>query len=347
LGSASFAEREQATRQLTRLGIVTKEALTAAAADPDRELRARARDILATVRQSDFRDRLEAFSADYDGRRKQTLPGWERFAQVFGPGHQARQLFVEMQRDEPALLEAYAEGGRAADAALQARCQELLEQLTHATPRETLFSVGTAATLLLVGSADDVRVDEQLGIQLYSWMIYQPSFSKIARGGPWSGMLKKLLGMWIVKDSGSTATAQNLVLAASYELKSEGLHLAEKVLSGNADNPQLRQFALLAIGRFGDRKHIPLVEKFLADATACGAIQANNPPLQVELQIRDVVLAVLIHLTDQRVADYGGVVGHMSPQSVFQVPSLGFPKQPDRDAALARWASWRAEQLEP
>jgi hypothetical protein len=153
------------------------------------------------VRESDFRDRLEAFSADYDGARKQTLPGWERFTQAFGTGQQARQLFVEMQREEPGLLEAYAEGGPAAAAALHERCQVLLEQVMHATPRESLFSVGTASALLLVGSAEDVKVDEQLGVQLYSWMIYQPGFSKFARGGGWSSMIKKLLGMWIVKDA--------------------------------------------------------------------------------------------------------------------------------------------------
>jgi hypothetical protein len=178
-------------------------------------------------------------------------------------------------------------------------------------------------------------------------MIYQPAFSKLARGGSWSAMIKKLLGMWIVKDAGSTATAQNLVLSATYDLKPQGLVLAEKVLAGNADNPQLRQFALLAIGRFGDRKHVPLVEKHLADATACGAIQAHNPPVQVELQIRDVVLAVLIHLTDQRAADYGAVMEQVSPQSVFQIPTLGFSKSPQRDAALARWAKWRSEYPEP
>jgi hypothetical protein len=137
------------------------------------------------------------------------------------------------------------------------------------------------------------------------------------------------------------------VLAATYDLKPEGLALAEKVLVHNADNPQLRQFALLAIGRFGGRKHVPLAEKLLSDATSCGAIQADNPPVQVELQVRDVALAVLIRLTDQQAGDYGAVLGQVSPQSIFQVPTLGFSKSSQRDTALARWTKWRAEHPEP
>src|SRR5262245_11407795 len=76
LGSEEFATREKATRRLLELGIATRDALLAAAADADAEVRARARAILATVSESDFRDRLEAFSADFDGRQKQTLPAW-------------------------------------------------------------------------------------------------------------------------------------------------------------------------------------------------------------------------------------------------------------------------------
>ena len=125
------------------------------------------------VTETDFRGRVEAFSADYDGSRGQTLPGWERFSKTFGTSHQARQLFVEMAREEHELLAAYAAGGAAANAALDARCQSLLQQFMQISSGETLLPLGTVAALLAVGSADDVRVDEQLGVQLYTWMIYR------------------------------------------------------------------------------------------------------------------------------------------------------------------------------
>ena len=347
LGSASFAERERATRELTSLGIATREALTAVVNDRDAELRLRARSILAAVSESDFRDRLAAFSADYDGSQKQTLPGWEKFSAAFGGSHQARQLFVEMQQAEPALLEAYARGPKDTSDVLDDRCRELLDQFMHVSSRDSLLTVGTLAALLLAGSSEGVDIDEQLGVQLYTWMIYQPTFTKNAKSGMWSGMMKKLLGLWIVKDSAPSATVQNLIFAASYELKPEGLALAGKILANDAGTPQLRQFALLTIGRFGGKEHLAMVERHLNDVTNCGAIQVPNPPRQVDVQVRDVALGVLIHLTDQQVRDYGAVSVQSSPQSFFQVPALGFPDAAQREAGLKRWAQWRAEHAEP
>jgi hypothetical protein len=347
LGSPRFAERERATRELTGLGIVAKDALSAAVNDPDAELRVRARQVLATVTESDFQNRLEAFAADYDGSRKLSLPGWERFARLFGASHQARRLFVEMARHEPQLLEAYAEGGKAASDALGQRCRELLDEFMQVSSREAAFPVGTLACLLLVGSADEVTLDEQVGVQLYTWMVYQPTFSKNARGGPWSGIMKKLLGQWIIKDSSPSATVQNLIFAAMYELKPEGLALAGKTLASETPTPQLRQFALLAIGRFGGKEHLAVVEKFLSDDTTCGALQMSNPPRQVEVQVRDAALAVLIGLTDQKARDYGTVSAQSSPQSMFQVPALGFADAAKREAALKHWAQWRAAHPGP
>ena len=347
LGAPNFAERERATRELKALGIIAKDALTSAVNDRDAELRTRARAILAEVTEADFRIRLEAFSADFDGSRRQSLPGWQRFGELFGTGQRARQLFVEMAREEPELLAAYAEGGKVAGDALNARCRALSDQFLHTANSESLFPVGTLATLLLVGADKDVAVDEQLCLQLYTGMIYQPEFAKNTRSGPRSVMMRKLLGMWIVKDVGTTGTLQNLVFAASYDLQDEGLTLAKRVLSDGPANVQLRQFALLALGRFGSKEQLPMVEKYLSDSTTCGTIQLGSPPRQVDVQMRDVALAVSIHLTAQEPAAYGAASVQSSPQSFFQVPTLAFLKDSQRDTALRLWAEWRAAHPEP
>jgi hypothetical protein len=347
LGSPKFVERQRATRQLTDLGIAAKKALAAATNDPDAELRARARSILAIVTETDFRNRLEAFSADYEGLHHRTLPGWERFAELFGTTPQTRQLFVAMSRDEPELLEAYAAGDREATETLRARCQILLQEFMQVSGRESLFPVGTLATLLLVGSEDGVDVDEQIGAQLFTWMLYQPTFSENARSGAWSPMMKKLLGRWIVKDTSASATMQNLMFAASYDLHADGMTLARKILDGDPGNAQLRQFALLAVGRFGDKENLALVEEFLGDSNACGSIQLSDPPRQVDVQVRDIALGVAIQLTGQEPADFGANTVHASPQAIFKVPALAFADATQREAVLKRWNEWRAVQNLP
>ncbi len=238
LGDDTFAVRERATRELTRLGIVSRDALEQVSTGSDAEVRTRARAILTSVSESDFRDRLEAFSADYDGARKQTLPGWDNFSAKFGDHRLARQLFVEMQRSEPSLLQAYAKGGRAASDMVDARCRALLQDLAQTRERPT--SLGTVASLLLVGAADDVNVDEQLAAQLYAWLIYQRAFTQNVTGGGWSPILKKLLGAWISKDASPPTTAQNLMIAVQFDLKAEALSVATRALGHESDPAALR-----------------------------------------------------------------------------------------------------------
>ncbi len=340
LGSQSFAERQRATRRLIEMGVAAQDALEQACRNPDAEVRVRARAILNEVTQADFQVRLESFAADYDGSRKQALPGWERFSAQFGTSHAARQIFVEMQRAEPDLLAAFGKGGKDLDEVLNDRCVAISQNATHGQ-REELVSIGTVASLLLVGSSDEVTVDEQ-PLQLYSWMIYQPAFQKNARVGPYALMLKKLLGKWVMKDS--AATVQNLLFPATYELKPEAVQLATRVLTAEPQHQATaRQYAMLVLGRFGGKEQIPLLEKLLNDSTSLGTVQSSIPNRQVELQVRDIALAVSVHITKQNLREYGYVAAQPNSMLLFQVTTLFFNDGKLRDAALKKWAQWRAE----
>jgi len=345
LGDSSFAVRERATRELLEIGMAARDALADAAKAPDPEVRMRARSVLTAVSSADFRARLEAFSSDYDGHQNRSLPGWEQFSAQFGNGRAARQPFVEMQRAEPELLEAFAKGGKAANEAIATRCQSLSQHAMQ-NQREAQVPIGTIATMLLVGSSEGIVIDEQVGAQLFTWMLYQQAFQKNATSGPWSPMLKQLLGRWVVKDVSATATVNNLMFAASYELKPEALQLAQRVLSNENNHSTVRQYAILLIGRFGGREHLPLVEKLLHETTSCGMFQVGTPPQQVDLQIRDIALAVAVHLSGQNLRDYNYQSVQPNPTTLFQVTTLVFPDPAKRDEALNKWAHWRAARPE-
>ena len=232
LGSPKFAEREHAARELTSLGIAAQETLSAAQNDPDAELRTRARAILTVVTETDFRGRVEAFPADY----VQPRPDAPRLGTILQDFRHQPPVPATLRGNGPRgarTAGAHAAGGATANAVLDARCQSLLQQFMQISSGETLLPLGTVAALLAVGSAEDVRVDEQLGVQLYTWMIYQPAFARNARPGPWAGLMKKLLGQWIVKELGTSTTMQNLLFAAAYDLKAEGCRVAAD-LDGDA-----------------------------------------------------------------------------------------------------------------
>ena len=73
---------------------------------PDPETRAAARRLVSLIDRSEFHRRLEAFAADIDGSQKLSLPGWEQFQKLVGGDPAARALFVDMQRQEGAILSA-------------------------------------------------------------------------------------------------------------------------------------------------------------------------------------------------------------------------------------------------
>ncbi len=335
LGSGKFSTREQATRNLIHLGIATHDALERALKSPDAEVRLRARSILTTVIESDFQQRLEAFAADFDGSQSTALPGWERFSAEFGNSRLARQLFVEMQRAEPDLLEAFAESPLAGSAAINERTRQILDG-----QRESLMHLGTLASLLFVAGADDIRVDEDGCLHIFPFVV-QSTYHRNHNSPEWPTILKKLVGRWIAKDTTPSMTNQNLTLAAQLELKDETLAIATRVLGEKESALASRQISILMIGRFGDRDDLGRIEPLLEDSTSCGMVQIDDPPRQVELQIRDIALAAMLHMTGQDLREYGYRNVQEFGPTVFQIGTLGFSDAEARDAALKKWTAWR------
>jgi hypothetical protein len=337
LGSDQFAGRERASRELVELGIVTREALQRAATSPDAEVRNRARAILATVSETDFRERLEAFSADYDGRQHRSLPGWDQFSSLFGGSRLARELFVEMQRAEPELLEAVAASPQAATDALASRSQAMLDGHSDVN-----LGLGTVASLLFAATGPEVKLNEHSSMQLLPYVV-QLTYQRHNKSPMWSPLLKKLVGRWLVKDTAPATAFQNLLMAAQLELKPESLTVAGRILSAEVAQSNARQIALVVMGRYGDRSHVSLVERLLGDTSRCeiGVSGGPDPKQARQMQVRDLALAVLIHLTDQELGDYGTATPQAYGPVGFPLRALSFPDDAARDAAHKKWVAWR------
>jgi hypothetical protein len=62
------------------------------------------------------------------------------------------------------------------------------------------------------------------------------------------------------------------------------------------------------------------------------------------VQIRDVALVVMLHLTGQRPADYGYPHARLQPQQAFVLESLHCESDEKRAEAAAKWREWRKSQ---
>jgi hypothetical protein len=363
LGDASYRVRESATRALVRIGVPAKVELLKALESSDAEVRYRARLVLSDVLELDFKQRLEAFIEDARGIREHDLPGWQRFRQDVGDGPVARRLFADIERSEPALMEAADLGAQHAAAAFESRCQQIQESMrVPGRQAERQVPVGTVAALLFVGAEGKVPISMQSAMCVTNFCYQQPFRNAIA-GGDNAPLLKKLVGGWVRRDfaNDSTAAYQTMMLALQFNVR-EGVEPALAMLKDGGGNPHMRQYALLVVGKFGGPEDIDRLDTQLNDQAICAQQQITvpmdtakpdpaNPKAPknevIETQIRDVALAVMIHLSGQKLADYGFQRAQPNATILFNTATLGFADQGQRDAALARWRTWRAGQAAP
>jgi hypothetical protein len=353
LGHDEFSVRQAAAEKLIAAGSPAREPLAALADGPDPETRAAARRLISIIDRSEFSRRLEAFAADTEGRDGVTLPGWKRFRKLVGADPAARELFVEMQRQEGPLLAAIFDGSaRPPDDLWESRIQRLLawQSLPGAGGAES--PLGSCATILFLGAAGEIKISDS-GIVNIDGLIQRPPLSNSLRADSVQDPVRRLVVSWILycPSQNEGVLARRLALVANLNL-AEGVALALGVVKGDpkypAASPGTKALALQLIGQFGGREHVAELEPLLEDVSVCIQPHAPAPGQQVvSVQIRDVALAVMLLLTDQQPARYGYASARLvMPQRIYQLPSLGRTSDEERAQSIAQWRAWRASQTE-
>jgi hypothetical protein len=340
LGSGSFAIREAATNRLIKMPIEVKLVLETACKDADPEIRTRARRILVNVIDADFQRRLALFSEDEDDSKHYDLPGWSRFRKLAGSDRNARNLFIEIQRAESALMESLEIGRDAAATALEKCLQQRAFQGRYSaggTP-----PLGTVAAVLFVASDKELALSEDYAL-LVSELLYLPSFRQSLATGRQSEPLKTILAAWISRDPGPNVTVRNLPLAVQYNLK-EGFEPAVRLLAQPGLVPDYKAAALVTIAKFGGKEHLRLVEPYLDSADVLRRTDVNGVIYVTEL--RDVALFASIRLAGQEPKDFGFTRMGASDQLFYQFGNMGFRSLSGRDEAFKKWSQWRAANIQ-
>ena len=350
LSHDEYTVRQSAASQLLEAGMSARGSLQAVVEGPDPETRAAARRLLALIDQSEFHRRLEAFAADTDGRRGLTLPGWEQYRERVGGDPVARALFVEMQRQEGPLLAAvFGAGARPPDQLWEDRLLRLVQWPAAVGDRGAVPPLGRCAAVLFLGTAAETAVSDR-GAMLVENMIQRPPIREALAGAGANDAVRRLVSDWIIDcpNKNELILARRLNLASTIDLR-EALPLALAVAGGDPKYagvpPSTRAIAVLLVGQFGGREHVGQLEPLLQDTTVCMMVQAQLPGRPAaNVQIRDVALVVMLHLSGQRPADYGYVHARLQPQRMFQLQTLHRENDEQRIAAVAKWHTWRRTQ---
>lgn len=331
LGSRSFAAREAASRRLEGFGMAAQAAIRRGTTDPDIEIRLRAHALLIRLQRRNFEQQLADFLSDAEERRPHALPGWKPLREAIGASRESRQLFVHMLRAEPRLLEAHATHSLELRQVFSHRVAALLPWTESGefdprwTPPESLVA------LLLVGSDPAIASSSVATGQLYSLLTYADTVDAIL-SGPYAAETRALLERWVMIDHEFDAsTLYPVLVSIKYDLREAGAGRARRAIR-QVDQPQTIQYASIALGKFGDRSDQALLEPHVHNKSICYRSQ------EVTVQMRDIVLVMLLHLAGKNPREYGFVDLRPDRELVYELRSMGFADNQEREATHARAA---------
>ena len=346
LNHDAYPVRQAAAEQLLNTGMPARDPLLKVADGPEPETRAAARRLVALIDRSEFHRRLDAFARDEGSVQGLTLPGWEKFRERVGDDDASRALFVDMQRQEGALLAAvFGPSPQPLHGIWEERLVRLVQWQVTVGDRSVSPQLGTCATMLFLGSLAETDVSER-GAVLVENLIQRPPIRENLQAGNYRDAIRRLVVGWIMycPNQNEVILNRRLYMASMNQLP-ETLPLALEVAhaAGNyaSVQPPTRAAAVLLVGQLGGAGHVQRLEPLLEDATVCSVAAPGQAATSV--QIRDVALAVMLHLTGQRPADYGYVHARMQPEQMFQLPTLSIENDQQRVRALDNWRAWRRE----
>ena len=341
LAATRFSDRERATNELIEAGVVAVGELQLALEDRDREVRRRAAQAIVEIARRDRPRRLAIFVRglpveDAWATPLFGIPGMDLMFSIAGDTPDSRKILTSaLQRDWDfceAVLDSTALSARLIDA----KCAALRSR-HGAFPHESRSPGDLIAVLLGVVRNPDATSDST-AVQIYG-LINQLEFTdwNQDRQGIWSSAaFRRLIGEFILRCEGPTATYQGLNMSLRYNLP-EGLHAAERVLRDEQSLPFVRQYAILTVARFGNCNHLADLHRLINDHQVCFTRRTTLRHSNFECQVRDLALASMLHLLGRDPRQFGFVHLQRSENYVFQPHTVGFDSDEDRMLALLQF----------
>lgn len=348
LGADSWADRTASSKQLMKGGEQISVALRRGLQHADAEVRRRCRRILVDRVKSELQVGIAGLLADTEGKDEHALPGWARYRKDVGNNDETRKLFVEMLKDEPALMFACEAGGKVASDAANARGRQVIGSLYNRFSKERRVpSKGTISALVFAAAHPEVTdEDGLLNGQWMSNLVRQSAFVSMLTSKPASGAAQKLIGLWLRGESDEQGDIQRIRIAVTYQIPKDGLGLAVRlVVNGKQGNTSALTTAFEGVSRMGGREYAALLLPYLEDKRGLGVRIVNKQRIQME--VRDIALAWLIYATKQEPATYNMPNAKrwfdmlkQSPTRVTSTSYFYFASAAKRDEALKKWEEW-------
>jgi HEAT repeat protein len=358
LGSANFAEREAAQKQLKELGSKARPALEAGAKSDDPEIVRRCRELLDQLARAEFEAKH-----------------WARFAKVIGDDKASRALFERIRslRRNVELLDAVAADPQAAGKLYHDRWTELNKAARIPLgPGQHQLSAAALADIvgwMYLGTFPGAEGGYHTSYSL-DFLPFLPvgknstdGISTALKDDTVAAPIRKLVGAWTAARTDYSGRAFGFQLAIQFDIK-EVLPAARETLTAKVkDDPYPGNtarnvgYAMIVIGKLGSKDDLPLLEKYATNGERCSVCLIDPPPKPGEPvfrlyrfpkdgqdatgQLRDVSAAMRLHLLGENPDDFGFYWRYpddtlrkpLTPEQRFGLYSIGFIRDTDRTAA--------------
>lgn len=309
LGSDSFKVREQAARELIELGGAAKRALDEGSQSTDAEVAERCRKLLPKVYELYVRRLVESHRANPQLPFSEDLPEAKRWLATAGPSDASKKLFVKVLSHSPDLLIDLHLNPDKLDEEYIKLVRFMYEQLQFPenTPGQQSQAVTQTELALFLFLATDPRRTADVknlrpDLHPVSVILSQSVLKTYLK--PAREPIQKLFLEFLAREKNQSALEQAIQLTEWVKLN-EALPAVLKIAEGKNTSPPLRATAVRAIGRLGGRDALPQLTPFFNDnspfveATLVGGERGQH------LRVRDVALAMAIHLHGQKLTDFG------------------------------------------
>ncbi|MFO1001117.1 MAG: hypothetical protein U0936_12300 [Planctomycetaceae bacterium] len=351
LSSPLFKPRQNAIAEILKLEAPAVGMLEAKMKVVPERVAIQLRQAIPQLRKRLFDDRIQALENQQDQATPTGMPDWDRFVRLTGDADEALPVYLEMLRAERALFATRMFSSSELSEQLEESSQRLREACTGELEEE--FPVASAAALMLIASDEGVVLRRATSTNI-SESLQDSRFGKLVNDGVHAKTLKAVTSEWLRRPG--IAVDRPLLLSMEYHLP-VGREIAMRTLERPVYS-QSAAYSLLCLGSLRTADALPEVERVLRDAAAARPIwpprgtnvedlaTAREVKSTYSVQVRDVALAVAIHLRGKRPQDFGVDV-MSSEKQLFTLDSMGFNNDEERDAAIARYRTSYPEDIVP
>lgn len=331
LSGPSFQDRLNAEDEALQNGDTVLPALQQVQDSQDPELRLRARQLIQRIEQDGLQQSLRAFLAP---NSTSELPGWSLVGEIVGDTPENRKYYADLLQAEPQLTQALRRQDRLAGE-LARRQQEFGNAMFGglSSPQSPMRS----AALMILLLHPDLNAPDQVRGEASRLVLYG-----IATGGSTVGdrFVESLAVQWVVMPRPGTAH-QRFELGWRLNRPEVVVPALELIRQRPIPNQASGYFAMLA--RYGGPEEIDALESLLDDVSEQWSHERDDTKMQT--QVRDLALAALIELTQQKAEEYGLKPFDRDVNRRIRALRPVFENEAAREAALAKWKTWSALNL--